>query len=76
MPEYLCTGVSYSLGELCSLARQHKLEQFSHRSSILPYLNLGRWIEDRKTGINVPFAGLYAHHDVDLDVLNAANVTW
>ena len=57
------------------MTTEHEFVQLSDTSRVLFDLFLGSWIEDRKTGVDVPFVAVDTQRDVDLDVLDAADVT-
>ena len=58
-----------------TMTPEHQLEQFGDGLRVLADLFLRGWVEDSKTGIDVPFVGVDPESDVYLDVLNAAYVT-
>lgn len=64
----------HPLAQLPFIARQEQLEQLGHGLGVLFNLLLGVWVQDGKTCVHVPLVGVDAKRDVDLDVLDAANV--
>lgn len=62
-----------ALFELFATALDHELVEFGHRFGILADLLLRRRVENGQARIHVPFVGVDAQGDVDLDVLDASN---
>jgi hypothetical protein len=60
--------------ELVAVPRQHQLEQLRDRLGVLLDLLLGVRVEDGEPRVDMPFVRVDAQRDVDLDVLDAANV--
>jgi hypothetical protein len=60
--------------QLRLVAREHQLEQLGDAFSILLDLLLGVGVEDGQAGVHVPLVRVDAEGDVDLDVLDAADV--
>lgn len=60
--------------QLRPVPREHQLEQLRHGLGVLLDLLAGVGVEDGEAGIDVPFVGVDAQGDVDLDVLDATNV--
>lgn len=56
------------------MSAQHQFEQFCHRFRVLLDLHLGRRVEDRQAGVDMPLARVYPQHQIGLDVLDAAHV--
>ena len=57
-----------------SMPTKHELEQLSYRLGILLDLLLRRRVEDCKACVYVPLVRVYAQRNVDLDILDAADV--
>ena len=56
------------------MSAKHELKQIGNRLRILSYLFFGIWIEDRKACVDVPFLGVDAERQVNLDILNTADI--
>lgn len=64
-----------ALPQFFLVSAKHELEQLGDRLGILLDLFLCRGVHNGKTGIDVPFVRVDAEHDVDLDILDTADVT-
>lgn len=60
--------------ELLFVAAQHELEELRHAGRVLLDLLLRARVEDCQPGVDVPLVAVDAQRDVDLDVLDAADV--
>lgn len=67
-------GCVHAGAQLGAVASQHQLEQLRHRLGVLLNLLLSVGVQDRQAGVDVPFVGIDAQGDVNLDVLDAADV--
>ena len=67
-------GRPYAFFKLRSMPAQHQLEQLGHGLGVLPYLGLGRRVQDREAGVDVPFVGVDPQCDVRFHVLDPAHV--
>ncbi len=68
------SGRQDALPQLVSVAGEHELEELRDGLGVLLDLLLGVWVQDGEAGVDVPFVGVDAQGDVDLDVLDAADV--
>ena len=56
------------------VAGEHELEEVRGAGSEGVDLDLGRGVQDSEAGVDVPFVGVDAKHDVDLDGFDATDV--
>ena len=61
--------------QFLSVPAQHELEQLGNRLRVLLDLLLGGGIQDGQARVHVPLVRVDAQRDIDLDVLDAADVT-
>jgi hypothetical protein len=64
-----------TLRELLLVSGEHQLEKLRHGGCVLFDLLPCRWIENGQSCIDMPFVRVNSHHDVYLDVLDAAYVS-
>lgn len=64
----------HALRQLRTMPAQHQLEQLGHGFRILPYLRLGRRVQDRQAGINMPLVRINPKSDIGLHILDAPHV--
>jgi hypothetical protein len=73
--EHRFPGCHDPVPQFLSVAAKHQLEQLRDGLGILLNLFLRVGVEDGQTGVDVPLGGVDSERDVDLDVLDAPDVT-
>lgn len=71
--DFIAGGVDAGL-EALEVAFQHELVELGDGFGVLGDLVAGFGVEDGEAGVDVPFLGVDAQHDVHLDVFEAADV--
>lgn len=65
----------HSLPQTLRITREHQLKQLRDALRVLSQLCFGGGIQNRETGVDVPFVAVDPEHEVDLDVFDSARVS-